>query len=159
LTKLAGPGASPIACTVMIVQAVFVAPFTEEFIFRGVMLPWLSRSWWGGWVAMVGAVVFTMLYAPGQWQPLAFALLICLLGFAYTFPQAGEQWVRRSIIGTALLFAMVHVNVWPSPMPLFVLGLALGWAAHRTRGLIAPIVLHSLFNAVSAIVLLFGLFD
>jgi membrane protease YdiL (CAAX protease family) len=162
LTKLAGPDASPFACALMILQAVIAAPIIEEFIFRGVLQPWLAKRWWGGWVAIAAAIAVTVLQIPpdwDHWMPTAFVVAVGALGVIYTIPRADEQWGRRSIIGTSLLFAMIHINVWPSPMPLFVLGLALGWVAYRTRNLIAPVILHSLFNAVSAVVLLTGIFD
>jgi membrane protease YdiL (CAAX protease family) len=52
-----------------------------------------------------------------------------------------------------LLFASFHAQVWPSPIPLFFLGLGLGWLSYRTQSLIGPIVAHALFNAVACIVL------
>ena len=51
---------------------------------------------------------------------------------------------------------MVHASVWPSPVPLFLLGLALGAVAVRTGGVLAGTVLHGLFNAVSLVYLLRG---
>jgi membrane protease YdiL (CAAX protease family) len=60
-----------------------------------------------------------------------------------------------AIYGSAVLFASFHASVWPSPIPLFVLGLGLGWLAYRTQSLVAPIVAHALFNAVACIVLAF----
>jgi hypothetical protein len=56
--------------------------------------------------------------------------------------------VVRAIVGTSLLFANLHANVWPTPVPLFVLALGLGWVAFRTHGLTGPIVVHMLFNAI-----------
>jgi hypothetical protein len=55
------------------------------------------------------------------------------------------------------LFAMLHVDVWPSPVPLLVLGLALGWCAYRARNLLAPVTLHAIFNGLSIILMLTGL--
>lgn len=55
----------------------------------------------------------------------------------------------RAVYATALLFAAVHP--WPTPIPLFLLGLLLGWLAYRTQSLIAPVTLHVLFNAVACI--------
>jgi membrane protease YdiL (CAAX protease family) len=46
--------------------------------------------------------------------------------------------------------------VWPSPIPLFVLGLGLGWLAVRTRGILVPAIVHGLFNAVSGVFVLRG---
>jgi membrane protease YdiL (CAAX protease family) len=64
----------------------------------------------------------------------------------------------RAIYGTAALFAMFHVSAWPSPVPLFVLALGLGWLAYRTQSLIGPMVLHGLFNSVTVVVLVIQLF-
>ncbi len=58
-----------------------------------------------------------------------------------------------AIWGSAMLFALGHVEKWPTPIPLFVLGLGLGWLAYRTQSLLAPIVVHGLFNAVACFVL------
>ncbi len=154
--KVAESSTEPwIWCSITI-QAVIAAPITEEFVYRGVILPWLSQRWWGGWAAMAGGIAIGLAMANESRHPLAFALITSLLAIALTFRHAGEQWARRAIAGTAILFAMSHVNFWPSPIPLLVLGLALGWAAHRTRGLITPIVLHSLFNSVATLMLLVG---
>jgi membrane protease YdiL (CAAX protease family) len=59
----------------------------------------------------------------------------------------------RALYGTAVLFAAVHSSVWPSPIPLFVLALALGWLAYRTQSLVAPVVLHALFNSLTCVML------
>jgi membrane protease YdiL (CAAX protease family) len=59
-----------------------------------------------------------------------------------------------AIWATAMLFAALHSGVWPSPIPLFVLGLGLGYVAWRTRSILAPILIHGMFNAVSVIALL-----
>jgi membrane protease YdiL (CAAX protease family) len=56
-----------------------------------------------------------------------------------------------SIYGSAMLFAMAHG--WPESVPLFVLGLGLGWLAYRTQSLIGGMVCHGLFNAVACLVL------
>lgn len=156
LLKIGGPHAEPWVLCVIPLQVMIAAPVVEEFVFRGVMLPWLSQRWWGGWSAMAAAIVIGLSMVEQSRAPLAFALVISLLGIAFTFPHRGEQWARRAIIGTSVLFAMVHANVWPTPIPLLVLGLALGWAAHRTRSLIAPITLHALFNGVATLMLLTG---
>jgi membrane protease YdiL (CAAX protease family) len=55
----------------------------------------------------------------------------------------------RAVYATAVLFAVSHL--WPTPIPLFLLGLVLGWVAHRTQSLVAPMMLHLLFNAVGCI--------
>jgi membrane protease YdiL (CAAX protease family) len=59
-----------------------------------------------------------------------------------------------SVYASASLFAVVHSAVWPSPIPLFILGLGLGWLAVRTRGPLAPAIVHGLFNVVSVLFVL-----
>jgi membrane protease YdiL (CAAX protease family) len=66
-----------------------------------------------------------------------------------------EQDVQAVLAGAAL-FAAVHAHVWPSPVPLFVLAVGLGYLYLRTRSLVGPVVVHGLFNAVSAVYLLLG---
>jgi membrane protease YdiL (CAAX protease family) len=64
-------------------------------------------------------------------------------------------WLRRvlgarsGIALSALVFAVLHSDAWPAPIPLFVLALFLGYLAHHTNSLIGPITLHATFNAVS----------
>jgi membrane protease YdiL (CAAX protease family) len=53
-----------------------------------------------------------------------------------------------------VLFAAMHSSVWPTPVALLVLGLALGTLAARTKSLVGPIVVHALFNAVTCVGLL-----
>jgi len=62
----------------------------------------------------------------------------------------------RAIVASSVLFAAVHAQVWPSPVPLFVLALGLGYLYIRTRSMVGPVVVHGMFNAVSAVYLLLG---
>ncbi len=57
-----------------------------------------------------------------------------------------------AIVGTAFFFAVIHSS-WPTPIPLFFLGLGLGWLTYRTQNLIGPVVVHVLFNGVACLVL------
>lgn len=74
----------------------------------------------------------------------------------------GPRWpawkfasARWSIVGSAMVFSLMHP--WPTPIPLFVLGLGLGWLAYRTQSLVPSIVVHALFNLVSFLVLVLTL--
>jgi len=50
------------------------------------------------------------------------------------------------------IFAAAHLEAQPQAvLPLFLLGLALGYAAYRTRSLVAPVIAHSLFNTLMVI--------
>lgn len=70
--------------------------------------------------------------------------------------QQARRWEQANaylaIFGSAVMFAVVH-PAWPAPVPLFLLGLLLGWLYHRTQSLVGPIALHALFNLVSFIAL------
>jgi membrane protease YdiL (CAAX protease family) len=59
---------------------------------------------------------------------------------------------RLAIYGSAMLFALGHER-WPDPIPLFVLGLGLGWLVYRTQSLVGAFVCHTLFNTVACLVL------
>ena len=63
-----------------------------------------------------------------------------------TFKQNG--YPRLAIWATATLFAATHVNLMAF-IPLTFLALVLTALYERTENLIAPIVTHSLFNAVN----------
>ena len=137
------------------------APLHEELAFRGALQPWLAKGRWRGLWAMFGALALSCWYHPPQAidsipksfesaVPTLFALaLLPLYGLAAVF--GGSQ--AAALVGTSALFACVH-STWPTPIPLFLLALGLGSLAQRTQSLVAPIVLHSLFNAVSCVQLL-----
>jgi membrane protease YdiL (CAAX protease family) len=48
-------------------------------------------------------------------------------------------------LGSAAIFAIVHPSV--SMMPVFVLGLCAAWAHARSTSLLAPMVVHAVYNA------------
>jgi membrane protease YdiL (CAAX protease family) len=57
-----------------------------------------------------------------------------------------ERWGDRwGVIGSALLFALVHGSFWNAPA-LFVGGLVLGWVALRSGSLACCVVAHGLWN-------------
>ena len=61
-----------------------------------------------------------------------------------------RRWVGRtmSVVVSAAFFAAAHIDLY-SLLPLFVLGLALGYVYARSRSIVAPIVLHAAFNGTS----------
>lgn len=61
---------------------------------------------------------------------------------------AARFGVWPAITLQALLFAAFHRSLW-SLLPMFVLGVALGWLAHAREGLWPSIVLHALYNAIT----------
>jgi membrane protease YdiL (CAAX protease family) len=155
----------------LFVEAVIVAPLREELFFRGILQPWVaSRPWGGDLMLWLAAVVGLVGHAPhgvrftsltdflSDAAPCLFVVAILpvywLVGrwdLSKWLPirdAVRQQQAVRAIIGTSLLFANFHANVWPTPIPLFVLSLGLGWLAVRSQGVAAPIVMHVLFNAI-----------
>ncbi len=91
--------------------------------------------------------------------------LVALIGVeAVVVAPVVEEFLYRGVLLTALLrgvgaiaalvissavFALVHLTAEPQAVaPLFLLGMALGYVAYRTRSLVAPVIGHALFNAL-----------
>lgn len=151
----------------IVLVATVTAPVVEELVFRGVLLTWLSRRAWGGDVAMGLALLSALPARSDRWrvvlngnwaerlQVLAPALFVLVLIPGYVCIRVLQKTpFPTALYGTSLLFGMMHAFAWPSPAPLFVLALGLGWLAQRTQSLVGPIVLHSLFNGVACVQLL-----
>ena len=59
----------PKAHIALFISAVFIAPFAEEYLFRGLLFRALDREW-GGWKALVGSAAFFAIYHPPiAWVP------------------------------------------------------------------------------------------
>jgi membrane protease YdiL (CAAX protease family) len=165
-----GP-AAPAVVGLLFLEAVIVAPLREELFFRGIVQPWAAaRPWRGDLTVWLAAVAGLIAHAPhgvrctslgdflGDAAPFLFVCAVLPLyrltdrwdlgGWLPVLDPALRRQAARAIIGTSLLFANFHANVWPTPIPLFVLSLGLGWLAFRTQGVAAPILLHMLFNAI-----------
>jgi hypothetical protein len=140
----------------------------EEVVVRGALLRWCARRPWGGHLAMAGALLIApakrwdgITRAWGSRGPLllelAPALFVLALLPVYLAVWKGSRTpFGPALLGTALLFAAAHSFAWPTPVPLFVLALGLGWLAHRTQSLVGPIVVHAAFNAVGCVVFFRG---
>lgn len=146
--------------------AMIGASVHEELTFRGVLQPWLASHRWGGHAAMLGALVLALLFRYERlfaaWPDDLAALLeaatpalfvLALLPIYLVVWATSRTPLDPALFGTALLFGYIH-PVWPTPIPLFVLALGLGMLAQRTRSLVGPIVMHSLFNGFSCVLLL-----
>jgi len=52
------------------------------------------------------------------------------------------------ILVQAAIFAALHRSLWLL-LPMFALGVVLGWLAHKRESLWAPIALHALYNGIT----------
>jgi membrane protease YdiL (CAAX protease family) len=163
-------GESLVEQVLFMLQACVAAPLIEEILFRGILLPWtigarergpglmaappIAPTAFRPWLVMSLAVLITA--ASGKIGPIVFAAVLTGgLAILWVTVRHGKRHVC-GVYASAAMFAMVHSAVWPSPVPLFLLGLGLGWCAVRTRGVIVPAIVHGLFNAVSAVFVLRG---
>jgi membrane protease YdiL (CAAX protease family) len=154
----------PVEWGLLIFAAIVVAPVWEEFLFRGLVQPWVLSRPYGGWAVLGVALTWTLAtrmdrlsLAAAQGRGLFVELLpvVVLIGLVPLYAALREQGEPAAgLFSTAVLFAWVHVRVWPSPIPLLLLALGLGWLAYRTRNLVGSILVHSLFNGVACLLLL-----
>jgi membrane protease YdiL (CAAX protease family) len=145
--------------------AVLLGPILEELLFRGVIQPWMVRSTIAADLVAIafgitGIVIGSSeVISTGRLQTWWLLLLVLLAGPGYlAFEWLTRRWLpragaARAIYASSLLFALIHYNAWPTPIPLFFLSLALGYVAYRTQSLLGPILMHGLFNAVSLLAL------
>ncbi len=98
--------------------------------------------------------------------------LFLLVVQAFLVAPVAEEFVYRGVLMMTLLkeigiigalvlssaiFAVVHLPSEPQAViSLFLLGMALGYIAYRTRSLLAPIIAHALFNGLMVFGTLFG---
>jgi membrane protease YdiL (CAAX protease family) len=119
-------------------------------------------------------LVFWVLHLPTEQHPLLEELLkpekhttrilVLSLVQAAVLAALAEEFMYRGVLMMSLLkyvspgwaiavssglWAIVHLQGEPQAVgALFLLGLALGYMAYRTRSLLAPVLAHGLFNAV-----------
>jgi membrane protease YdiL (CAAX protease family) len=164
--KLGETSLLPAEWVVLILSATIIAPVWEELLFRGIIQPWVSDRRYGGAAAFLAALAVTLSARMDYikeaiglsdllMQLLPIIVLVALVPVYLLL-------VRRSrlaggLFAASVLFAWIHAGVWPSPIPLLWLALALGWLAQRTHSLAGPILMHALFNGVACLLLLIQL--
>lgn len=151
----------PTEWVLLTLQAVIVAPLWEELLFRGLLQPKLAKYPTSAHFVWSVALVFGLFHIEGtlavpSFLPTIFASACWIGGVLITWNESGPESPIRAILATSTLFAMMHVDAWPAPIPLLVLALALGWLAYRTRSILAPAVFHAFFNGISTVLLLKG---
>ena len=159
-------------------RACVAAPILEEFLFRGILLPWLARGDDDSPLGPLGrrirarlivgvSLVFVLKETPhdADFARRAGPILFWLISAACV--EFLPRWrglcrrigltppIFRAVMAQALLFGAVHLT-WPSPVPLFLLGIVLGWLTVRTRSVWPAMLFHALFNLVSTAAVVFG---
>lgn len=112
------------------VFTVVIAPVAEEFIFRGMLYPFVKQFRWPALTQFVRHL---------GWPGLAWFL-------------RRRAWRLLAWLGISFLFALIHWDALAF-VPLFLLALILTWLYERSDTLLAPITAHALFNTVNLILL------
>jgi membrane protease YdiL (CAAX protease family) len=170
LTLIASQKLAPVEWILLVLSGTVIAPVIEELVFRGMLQPWFAARPWGSQAALAAAFGWALYSCwdrvraavPSGLRPTLFEASPALFVVALAVVNELLRNVSRTpavpaVFATAVLFAAVHSSVWPTPVALVVLGLALGIMAWRTKSLVAPIILHSLFNGVGCIRLLLSM--
>jgi tetratricopeptide (TPR) repeat protein len=133
----------------------------------GLVLTRFLGTWWVEWMAWVmhrpmaaqDTIPFIKHALSGN--PLAASLSIVVIGpmaeeiiFRGLMYGALEKRLRVSgaILASSLVFALVHLQAM-YVVPIFLLGMVLGWARWKTGSLGLPILLHVLNNGVALLLL------
>lgn len=162
LALLAGSPLTPFEWILVVFTACVTAPAIEELVFRGLLQPFFCSFRDGPMLALAFAGAIALVtkadallrvfaepsLALAALAPFAFVLAVApLVYFCRDRPEIA------GVIATSILFASVHSFAWPSPVGLFVLAIGLGFVYQRTESLLAPFLVHSLFNGVSCALL------
>lgn len=131
-----------------VLSACVVAPVIEEFVFRGLLVSWAAGRKYRPWVLVAISAVVAYVFSGQKLPPLA---LVAILAAAQPLVRWPGKRTGQAIWSSSVLFAAVHSAVWPSPIPLFVLALGLGYLTGRTRSWLPAAVAHGLFNLVSTL--------
>lgn len=108
----------------------------------------MIKTSWPGWQSLLG-IFSAIILAPLSEEIFFRGLLQSMLQF-----HTRKPWL--AILLTAAAFAAVHIPQWHWLPSLFAFGMALGYGYARSGRLLAPIVMHAIFNSVTIISVITG---
>ena len=158
-----GPRGDGFGGVAFAVSVIVFVPVIEELLFRGVLLNWAAGEWHRPWIVLVFAGIYASIsnfqFNP-QFGPMVFVALLgvglyVVQRFAFLLRPTFPTRTVAAVWSSSALFAAGH-SAWPTPIPLFVLALGLGYLTVRTRDITAAVFVHGMFNAVSFVYLLRG---
>ncbi len=170
-------GQNPRMVVVLVLAAVVFAPLSEELIFRGVLLGWLTRLAIGRPKDLASNdLLDEPVHAnpgdlipsdpgfdaeldrdPGNPYTAPVATVILPETVVYRPPTLKNAQLLLANVVVSVIFAGLHAAAWPTPIPIFFLSMGLGMLYQRTGSLIPSMVLHMTFNGVSTVLMLLTL--
>ena len=148
-------------------SAVFIAPLSEEFLFRGFLQGWFEKQpALGELGAPVAVAVADGSATASPVQVVSAAAIVSENPFAA--PNSAEPRIHtysngdsaltndvprmpsRSwtpIIIASTVFALLHISQGPAAIPLFVLAMGMGYLYRQTHRITPSLVVHLLLNA------------
>ena len=131
----------PVCFGILMLTSLLAGVLEIEERLHPLLLPILEAP--RGWMLPVGLVEAAVL------APLAEEFLYRGILLRSLLKRVGTT---SALLLSSALFAGVHYTVEPQATPsLFVLGMALAYTAYRTRSLVAPVVIHALFNGLMVV--------
>lgn len=173
VAEVAEEAAGALEIVLVFVSAGILAPVVEEMIFRGMLLPRLAREQrWEVWQVVIWllplsiVVPLVLIDVVGGDAVEGVDLLPAAIGFTVWTLLAAIAWLagRRSVVAWAVIiqavaFAAIHLldpNAIAVIPGVFLIGVALGFAAVKSRDLSLPIFIHAGVNLLAAALLVFG---
>ena len=131
--------------------ATIVAPFSEEVLFRVILLGWLIRcftypkDFLGGLIGGIGKIENT----PTAPIPVVDDSQSMPVAELVSGVELKRQVTWAPVFIVALLFAMVHIGQGPAPISIFFLALGLCYMYQQTGSVVPCILTHFLLNTFS----------
>jgi membrane protease YdiL (CAAX protease family) len=169
IIKMVMAAPDPLMLVVAGVTTVGIAPVCEEITFRLLFQGWLER--WEderlGWRRPVVETPVgdsdTQIAADAATHP-EVVTLDAAKELPNSAPSLSEPMPPRKgvfglsygwfpILVSAAVFGLVHYGYGPEPVPIFLLGLVLGYIYQRTHRILPSIVAHALFNLFTMFIL------
>lgn len=161
IMELLRDNASSFNVMLALAGAILLAPAAEELFFRGILMPWLSKLFFRPGSLNDSAPNPTAAEARFEQTPHDTFTAEDVVdapprSITEATPVPASRHARADLLAnilTSFVFAGLHFQQWPAPIPLFLLSMVLGFLYQRTGSLWAPLTLHACFNSVSTIML------
>ncbi|MDG3003123.1 CPBP family intramembrane glutamic endopeptidase [Paludisphaera mucosa] len=138
-----------------ILSTVVLAPLVEETFFRGILQGWLTAANRRAAGARPRPANLT---PPPSFETTREAFpdqaTESLDPSVASAETAANQVCWPAVVAASLPFAALHIQQWPTPIPLFFFSIVLGAVYQKTGSLLTAMVVHGLFNGCSTMMMI-----